>query len=259
MEVANRHFLTHLDPAAVDATDADAPDVIVIVNRRNEQLQVSVLIAFGGGNVIKDLFKQRGQILAGDVRVFRSRARATRAIEHRGIELFVVGAEVHEQFEDLVLNFAEPRVGLVDLVDADDDPMIERECPLQNKSRLGHRSLGGVNQEDNAVDHFENALDFSAEIGVAGGVDDVDFHVLVVDGGVFCKDGDAALALEVARVHDAGHGLLVLAIDASLFEKTVHKRGFSVVNVRDDRHVAKIVSYHCILRRVQKISKSNIV
>ncbi len=74
---------------------------------------------------------------------------------------------------------------------------------------LRQRAFGGVDEEDDAVDHLEGALDLAAEVGVAGGVDDVDLGVVVVEGGVLGQDGDAALFFEVVGVHDAlGDGLV---------------------------------------------------
>ena len=55
---------------------------------------------------------------------------------------------------------------------------------------------------------------------------------------VLGQDGNTALALEVGVVHDPIHNLLVLAVDAALLQQRVDQRGFSVVDVRDDRHIA---------------------
>ena len=77
---------------------------------------------------------------------------------------------------------------------------------------------------------------------MTGGVDDVDLNILVVDGGVFCKNGDAAFLFKVARVHDTLLCGLVFTVDAALAEHLVHKRGLAVVNVGDDRDVSQIVT-----------------
>ncbi len=103
---------------------------------------------------------------------------------------------------------------------------------------LGQGAFGGVDEEDYAVDHFEGALDFTAEVGVAGGVDDVDLGVFVVDGGVFGQDGDAALFFEIVGVHDAlGYGF-VGTEGAGLAEHGVDEGGFAVVDVGNDGDVA---------------------
>ncbi len=125
-----------------------------------------------------------------------------------------------------------------------------------------------------AVDHGQDALDLAAEVCVAGRVDDVDLHFgrmdelrrqvvpggrvrrLVVDGmaqgigviddvtdrGVLGEDGDAALTLQVVRVHDPLVHLLVGANDARLLEEGVDEGGLAMVDVRDDGDVADVVA-----------------
>ncbi len=83
---------------------------------------------------------------------------------------------------------------------------------LQDEAGLGHGAFEGVDEEEDAVGHFEDAFDFAAEVGVAGGVDDVDFAgdaggIGVGHGDVFGEDGDAAFAFEGVVVEDevVGH------------------------------------------------------
>ena len=121
---------------------------------------------------------------------------------------------------------------------------LERERMLQNEAGLGHRTFEGVDQQQHAVDHLEHALDLAAEVGVAGGIDDVDAGIAVADGGILGKDGNAALPLQVVGVHDAIHRLLIGAVSTALLEHLVHQRGLAVVNVGDDGNVAKFFVSH---------------
>jgi hypothetical protein len=94
----------------------------------------------------------------------------------------------------------------------------------------------------------------TTEVGVAGGVDDVDddgVAVLVgqVDGGVLREDGDPTLALEVHGVHDPVLRRVVvraLALrppeGARLTEEGIDQGRLAVVDVGDDRHVAQVVA-----------------
>ena len=77
---------------------------------------------------------------------------------------------------------------------------------------------------------------------MSGRVDDVDLYAAVVDGGVLGQDGDAALALEGEGVHDALHHLFVGAEDTALVQHRVDQRGLAVIDVRDDRDVADVLS-----------------
>ena len=65
-------------------------------------------------------------------------------------------------------------VGAVCLVDGEDDGQPSFECFAQNEPGLRQGPFAGVDEEDDTVDHGEAAFDFAAEVGVAGGVDDVD-------------------------------------------------------------------------------------
>ena len=166
-------------------------------------------------------------------------AGAAAGVERREVELLVVGVEVEEQFENLVEDFGGAGVGAVDLVDDDDRPEAERERLAGDELGLRHRPFGGVDQQDHAVDHRQDALDLGAEIGVAGRVDDVDVGAVPVDRRALGEDGDPALLLEVGRIHRPLLDALVVAEGAGLAEQLVDQRGLAVIDVGDDRHVAE--------------------
>ena len=130
-------------------------------------------------------------------------------------------------------------VGPVDLVDHHDDPVTQLQRPAEDEAGLGHGALGGVHQQDHAVDHLQDALHLAAEVGVARGIHDVDLGVLVPDGGVLGQDGDAPLTLQIVGVHDPLHRLLVLPVHAALLEHLVHQGGLAVVHVGDNGYVSQ--------------------
>ncbi len=129
-------------------------------------------------------------------------------------------------------------VGAVDFVDDDHGAQSALQGFAQYKTCLRHRAFAAVDDENGAVDHTENALYFAAEVGVSGGVDDVDQMPFVAHGCVLGENGDAALALQVVGVHDAVDDFLVFAEDARLTQEAVDECGFAVVDVGDDGHVA---------------------
>jgi hypothetical protein len=90
--------------------------------------------------------------------------------------------EVHEQLHDLVLDLGDAGVGAVHLVDAEDDRQVRGEGLAQHEAGLRERALGGVDEQHDAVDHGQAALDLAAEVGVAGGVDDVDRQAVLEAG-----------------------------------------------------------------------------
>ncbi len=136
-------------------------------------------------------------------------------------------------------------VGAVYLVDYHDDPVAQLQGLRKHKAGLGHGALGGVHQQDNAVDHLQNALHLAAEVGVARGVDDVYLRVFIIDGDIFGKDCYAPLPLQVVVVEDKFAGILILAKEMPGQKHFVDQRRLTMVDVGDDCDVADVLHYGC--------------
>ena len=192
----------------------------------------------GGGTCSTTASNSGRRSSPGVVRIARRRADPRVGVEHRKIELVLGRVEIDEQVVDLVQHFLRARIGPVDLVDDDDrrQPALERLA--QHEPRLRQRPFRRVDEQHHAVDHRQRALHLAAEVGVARRVDDVDQHVVVVDGGVLRENRDAALALELGVVHGALGDPLVRAERAALVQQRVDERGLAVVDVGDDGDVA---------------------
>ena len=241
MEVADLDLLILADDAALDAADGDSADVFIIIQTADQHLEGGVEIHLGCGDVLQNRLEKGLEIRALDVRGIACRAVAAGAEEHRGIQLFIRGVQIHQQLKHLIHDLVNTLVRAVDLIEDDDDPMPQLESPAQHEARLGHGPLRGVHQQDDAVHHFQDALHFPAEIGMARGIHNVDLRIAVKHGGVLCHNRNAALALEVVGVHDAVDNFLILAVHAGLFEHLVHQRGFSMVNMRDNRDISQFI------------------
>ena len=126
----------------------------------------------------------------------------------------------------------------IDLVDDDDRRQPALEGLAQHVARLRQRPFRRVDEEHDAVDHRQDALDLAAEIRVSRRVDDVDQDVLVVDGGVLRENRDAPLPLELVAVHGPLGDPFVDPEDPGLPEHRVDERGLAVIDVRDDGDVA---------------------
>ena len=123
--------------------------------------------------------------------------------------MLFLGVEVDEQIVDLVQHLLRTRIGAVNLVDHQNGRQLRFQRLAQHIARLRQRAFAGIDQQHDAVHHLEGALHFAAEVAVAGRVHNVDFHVVVEDGGVLGQNGDAALALQVVGVHDPLDQVLV--------------------------------------------------
>jgi len=124
---------------------------------------------------------------------------------------------------------------------------------LRRTNRVWQGALGCVDEQHHTVDHGQTALDLATEIGVTGGVDDVDGDAVGVAGlvgcgtlephrGVLGEDGDALLTFEVTGVHRALFDVLMRTERAGLPEHGVNERGLSVVYVGDDGNVADVTA-----------------
>ena len=131
-----------------------------------------------------------------------------------------------------------PRVWLVDLVDHHHRTQIELQRLVQHEAGLRHRPFRRIDQQDHAVGQLQHPFDLPAEVAVSGGVDHVDLGIFIVDADILRQNGDAAFAFEVVVVEKALLHHLVVAEYLGLMQDLVHKGGFAVVDVRDDRDVS---------------------
>ena len=130
----------------------------------------------------------------------------------------------------------------VDLVDDGDGRQTSFQRFAQDETRLRQAAFGGIDQQHHAIHHLQHAFDLAAKVGVAGRVQDVDFHASIMYRGVLGHDGDAALALEIHRIHHAVADLFVLAEGPGLAQHRVNQRGFAVIDVGNNRNISNVFS-----------------
>ena len=104
MVVADDDFLVLPDRAA----DADSADELVVVDRRNEQLQRTFAVALGGIDVVDDRLKKRGEVGSLFVGAVGRNATPRRTEERGRLELFLRRVEIEKKLEDLVDGRARP-------------------------------------------------------------------------------------------------------------------------------------------------------
>ena len=181
-----------------------------------------------------------------------------RTVDRREVQLVFGRAKVEHEVEDGLLHLVGTAVGFVHLVDDHDGLQTQLDGLLQHKTGLWHGAFEGVDQKQHAVGHIQDALHLAAKVGVAGSVDDIDFRVLVANGHILRKDGDAAFALEVVVVQDElARGLVRLLEELRLVEDTVDEGGFAVVNVGDNSYISDILHFNknCRKNSIGKVTK----
>ena len=149
----------------------------------------------------------------------------------------VVGAQAIEQFENLIEHFVGVGAVAIDLVDHHDRVQPCRKCFLRDETRLRHRPIHGIYQQQYRVDHRQNALHLAAEVSMPWGIDDIDAVVLPGDGRVLGQNRDAAFLLKHVRIHHSFSDMT--RIDRTgLRQEPVHQGSFAMVDMGDDRDVA---------------------
>ena len=235
------HGLATAHHAVDDTTDGQATQVLAGVEGGDHRLQRRVGVALRLRNGLEDQVEQRRQI--GIVCRHADTAHGATLAGHGRhdleVDVVIAGIEVDEQLVDLVEHLFRACVAAVDLVDDDDRRQVECQRLLQHVAGLRQRTFGGIDEQQHAVDHGECTLDLTTEVGVAGRVDQVDLHVLPGDRGGLGQDGDAALALLVVGVHDPVDDRLVGSEGAGGAQQRVHEGGLAMVDVRDERDIAK--------------------
>jgi len=159
-------------------------------------------------------------------------------IEDGKIELIFRGVEIDKKVVDFVENRIRAGIGSVNLIEQHDGGQTGLQGLLQHIARLRKRAFAGVNQKEHAVNHAQRAFNLAAEVAVARRIDNIDFRAVVPQRRVFGQNGDAALALEVVRVHHTVDHGLILAENAALAKHGVQQRRLAVVHVSDNRDVA---------------------
>ncbi len=228
------------DRAAGDPADRHPPDVVVVVEIRDLELQRRPGVARRARDRREDGVEQGTDVLVGPFQLAPGVPQLARSVQVREVELLVGGPEVEHQLEHLVQHRVRAGVRPVHLVDHDDRTQAELQRLLEHEAGLRQRPLRRVDQEQDAVHHPEDPLDLASEVGVPRRVDDVDLDALVADRGVLRQDGDAALALQIVAVHDPLHEPLVRAEGAGLLQQPIHERRLAMVDVRDDRDVPDV-------------------
>ena len=93
--------------------------------------------------------------------------------EHRGIQVAVVGPQVKEQLQNLVVYLHRACIFSVYLINKDNQFQVKGQRFLEHKPGLGQGTFGRIHQEYYAVHHGESSLHLATEIGMPRGVQDI--------------------------------------------------------------------------------------
>ena len=232
--------LTHLNLAADDASVGDTAEVVAVVEVRHEHAEKVHIRLRWRRNVFHDRLVERFHVVAGIRDFVFGEALLGAGIDMREVELLVACSEFHEKLEHHVEHLVRAGILAVDFVDDHNRLETILHRLAQHEFRLRLRAVVRIHHEEHTVHHFHDALDLSAEVGVAGSVHDIHMVILPAECSVLGTNGDAFFPLQIHRVHHALVGFLVGAEGSCLLEKLVNECRFAVIDVCDDGDIANI-------------------
>ena len=193
--------------------------------------------------------EQRLQVRTHLRRVARAPGQ-TIAVNNGKVRLLIRCTQFYKQVKGLVQRTLGVGVLAIHFVNHNDCTVAHLKCLAQHKARLWHRTFRRIHQQHHTVNHVQHALHLAAKIRMARSVHDVDLHLHLIGGirhnhsRILGQNCDAALALQIIGVHHALDDLLILTKHARLPQQPVHQRGLAMVNVGNDRNIAKIHAKH---------------
>ena len=260
------HLLALLDTAGVDAKQSNTAEEVGGVQVGNVRLQRGIN---GSGRLRQDVIddvEKRLQVLAlRNVAIARvlggGNASTAGCVENRQVQqllgggcgffIFQAGGDFQQQVLGLGDNLVNAGIRAVSLVHADNNRQLSFQCLSEHEARLWQRTLGGIDQQNYAVNHGNTALNLATEVGVARGVNNVDDKVLAVlaqalavNSRVLGQNGNAALTLLIVGVHDAVRVFTVVTKGAGLLQHAVDQGGLAMVNVRDNGNITELGITH---------------
>ena len=106
--------------AALHAADGEPPEVRRVVDRGGEHLERALGVARRRGDRLENHVEERREVDGRRVEVERRDAVLGRRVHHRRVELRLVGLELDEERQDLVVHAKRVGAGAVNFVDDDD-------------------------------------------------------------------------------------------------------------------------------------------
>ena len=184
--------------------------------------------------------KEGTEIRSGLVGVQRGCPGSGIDVDNWEINLSFGGLKVEEKFVSFIHYLGQAGIGTVDLVDNEYDRQSGFQGLPEYEPSLWPWALSCVYQQNDSVDHIQGSFHLATKVGVAGGVHDVDLHVVAMYRCVLGEDGDALLAFQVHGVHDPIGNCFVGSKGTGLPEEGIDEGRLAVVHMGDNGNVSEI-------------------
>jgi hypothetical protein len=168
--------------------------------------------------------------------------------------LLIARIEIYEKVIYFVDDLFDSGVATVYLIDDDYNGQFFGKGLFHDEPGLWQRPLAGIDQQNGSIDHIQTAFDLTAEISMAGSINDVDLNVAVPNGRILCHDGDAPFPFEIHGVHNPLRYFLMLAECPRLLEHGINKGSFAVIDMGNNGNISYILFSHVVWISFKKAS-----
>src|SRR5207237_449521 len=233
--------VTDCDATADDAPKRNSSKVIAVIQIRDEHLKEWLARDFWRRHMLHNRLKERRHVFVVFVQFAYGKTVLRAGVNNREIKLLIRRFQFDEKIENLVQDFVRARVFSVDLVDDNNRLQFVLQRLAQDKTRLRLWSIVRIDNKQHAVHHFHDPLNFAAEIGVTGRIDDVDPIAVPLESCVLRANRDPFLTLEIHRIHHALFNLLIGAKRARLAQQLIDQRCLAVIDVRYNGNITNLI------------------
>jgi hypothetical protein len=248
----HHHLLAGLDPAALDAADADAAHVAVVVQGGNLQLQGRALVGGGRRHVLQHGLEQGLHVHARLIHFHGGPAVEAGGIDDGEVHLLVGSTQLVEQVEGQVHGVVGVGAVPVHLVHHHDGRSPRARAFLVTK-RVWGMGPSTASTSSSTPSTMPSTRSTSPPKSAWPGVSTMLMCTpVVIDRGVLGQDGDAPLLFQVVGVHDPLGQLLVGGEGAGLAEQLVHQGGLAMIDVGDDGDIAEGAGHVGKVGRMQR-------
>ena len=160
----------------------DPANIVIVVYGRYQNLQRSLLFASRSRYMVDDGIKNGLHVWLHLIRFVTRNTVTRRGINYGKFKLFIACTKLNKQTQNLIHDLIRTCARTINLVDNDYRNLIKFKSFPENEPRLRHTAFKRIYEKQNAVYHLENALNLTAEIGMAGSVNDINSITVIING-----------------------------------------------------------------------------
>ena len=247
----DRYILSLLQGATMHTSHSDTSGIARIVERRDEHLWCT-LDYLRSRNHLHNLVEKISDIVCRFLPVLAHPSVLCRTIYHGEVQLVLSGVEREHEVEHHLIHLLGAAVRLIHLVHHNNGFESNLQSLLQHETRLRHRALEGIHQQQASVCHIEHTLHLATEVGVSRSINDIDFCSFPIDGDVLREDCDTSLALQVVAIQYLSAEVLSVTEEVAREHHLIHQSRLTMIDVCNNCYVPNILHFFLLYKQSRK-------